>query len=205
MTSPNDNSADENGDSNEQSNSAKPSIQPGGTELEPSLLIARRHETRSKEKHWIDYVTVSLELLGLAMLCVYAAYTIKIYRATKQSADAATSAAKTAGDSLILAQRPWIKIKHRIVRPLTFNEPRWKGPVALMVIEDTLENVGQSVALNVSSWEDVIPIDSTGSMDAARARQSQWCEANRHQNSGVLPVICSSQMTRLFKLRPLVR
>jgi hypothetical protein len=134
---------------------------------------------RVRRKHWIDYVTFGFELLGLFVLCVYAAYTIKIYRATKQSADAATNAAKTAADSLVLAQRPWIKIKHRIVQPLTFNVSRWKGPVATMTVEDTLENVGQSVALNVFSWEDIIPVGSQGDYTAARVRQAQWCDANR--------------------------
>jgi hypothetical protein len=55
-----------------------------------------------------------------------------------------------------------------------------------MVVEDTLENVGQSIALHVFSWEDVIPMDSIGGIETARARQSEWCEANRHRNSGGL-------------------
>jgi hypothetical protein len=96
------------------------------------------------------------------------------------TANAATSAAKTAADSLVLAERPWIKIKHRIVRPLTFDAPAWKSPVASIVIEDTIENVGSTVALNVFSWEDVIPVDPDHSTRTARARQSQWCDANRH-------------------------
>jgi hypothetical protein len=100
--------------------------------------------------------------------------------ASKRAADAATSAAKTSADSLVLAERPWIRIKHRIVRPLTFDEPAWKGPVASIVIEDTLENVGPTVAANVLSWEDVIPIDPDHSTRTARARQKQWCDANRH-------------------------
>lgn len=133
------------------------------------------------EKHWIDYATISFELIGLVVLCVYAVYTIKIYRATKQSADAATSAAKTAANSLVLAQRPWIKINHRIVTPLTFDVLRGSGPVAMMTVEDTLENVGQSVALNVFSWEDIIPMDTPNSFQTARARQAQWCDANRNQ------------------------
>jgi hypothetical protein len=182
MTSQNDNSPCENDPSHDKPTRAEPPVQPGGAELEPPQTKAHCNEPHSKEKHWIDYATVSLELIGLAMLCVYAGYTIKIYRANKQSADAATSAAKTAADSLVLAQRPWIKIKHRIVQPLTFNVMRWKGPIASMVVEDTLENVGQSVALNVFSWEDVIPVDfETTGYKTAQDRQTQWCETNRHQ------------------------
>ena len=55
-------------------------------------------------------MTFGMELLGFVILCVYAAYTIKIYRASKQSADAATSAAKTAAEQLEMTERPWIKI-----------------------------------------------------------------------------------------------
>jgi hypothetical protein len=99
----------------------------------------------------------------------------------KMSAIAAKSAADTAAANLVLGQRPWVKIKPRIVQPLTFNVPAWKGKVASMKIEETLENVGQTVAVNVFPWDDAIPIDPDGSLNTARARQSQWCDANRTQ------------------------
>jgi hypothetical protein len=47
-------------------------------------------------------------------------------------------------------------------------------------IEDTIENVGQSVAVGVLYWEDVIPVGPDHSLRTARARQKQWCDANRH-------------------------
>ena len=106
--------------------------------------------------------------------------------AAANAARAATRQAATAQQQLELSERPWIKVKHRIVEPLTFNVPAWKGPVASAVIEDTMENVGQSVALDVLSWEDIIPMDSDLSNKTARARQSQWCDANRHPG-GRLP------------------
>jgi hypothetical protein len=95
-----------------------------------------------------------------------------------EAADAAKSGAETAKGSLVLAERPWVKIKHRIIEPLTFNQA---GPVAKIVIEDTLENVGPTVALNVLSWEEVIPIDAGAfPFHRARLRQSEYCDANRH-------------------------
>jgi hypothetical protein len=100
--------------------------------------------------------------------------------AAKDQASAAKTQAQAAQQALVLSERPWIKIRHRIVQPLTFHEKAWKGEVASIIIEDTLENVGPSVAVDVSSWEDVIPIDSDYSTRSARARQSQWCDANRH-------------------------
>jgi hypothetical protein len=110
---------------------------------------------------------------------------IKQYPELKKSADAAKEASDTAHDTMVLSERPWVKIKHRIVKPLTFDVMRWKGPVAMMVVEDTVENVGPSTALNVFSWEDVIPLDDHG-IETAKARQTEWCEANRHRKAGGL-------------------
>jgi hypothetical protein len=97
----------------------------------------------------------------------------------KKSAEAAKSAADTAHDSLVLANRPWIKIKHRIVKPLNFDFVGAAGPAATMDVEDTMENVGNSVALNVISWEDVIPVDPDFSTTSARKRRDEWCNANK--------------------------
>jgi hypothetical protein len=83
-----------------------------------------------------------------------------------------------------VAERPWIKITPKIIEPLTFDVMRNAGPVATMTTENIIENVGQSVALNVLSWEDVMPLDPDGSSRTARARQDQWCGAHRHIQNG---------------------
>ena len=103
--------------------------------------------------------------------------------AQQVAANAAKSAADTATKAMEIGNRPWIKIKHRIISPLTFDVAgRIGSPIALMTVEDTIENVGQSVALNVFSWEDVLPIDLDHSTKTARARQEKWCGANRHRS-----------------------
>lgn len=102
---------------------------------------------------------------------------------TKAQTDAATVAQR----ELDLTNRPWIKITHRIVQPLTFNVDRNLGPTAVMTLEDKIENVGPGVALNVLHWEDIIPVyTDRGQMvigpkayAPAHARQDQWCNANR--------------------------
>jgi hypothetical protein len=108
--------------------------------------------------------------------------TDNLIQQTRRSADAARQAAHIADKTLVATQRPWLKIKHRIISPLTFNVGgRASGiPVAMMKIEDTIENVGQTVAVNVLSWEDVIPMDPDGRTTTAEARQKEWCDANRH-------------------------
>jgi hypothetical protein len=142
--------------------------------------------------------------LGVEILTfvVVLAYTVVAYHQWKTAIDATRAtqttaiAAKTQGDSallsaqiaqqqLMLSERPWIKIKHLIVKPLTFDHPAWKGNVATVTLEGTMENVGQSVALDVQSWEDIIPEDPDFSIRTARVRQNQMCDAKRHPTGHV--------------------
>ena len=148
----------------------------------PVLPPSNKHVeiTSKSEKNWWDKFKPFVEIAGVVILAVYTLYTIKMYCANKEAADAAKSAATTAANQLVLGERPWVKIKHGIVSPLTFDIVRNGGPMAIMTLEDTLENVGQTVALNVLSWEDVIPEDADHSIATARKRQAEYCDANRH-------------------------
>lgn len=51
-----------------------------------------------------------MEFIGLVVLCVYAAYTIKIYSANRDAADAAHDAAITAKEAIHLSERAYIPI-----------------------------------------------------------------------------------------------
>jgi hypothetical protein len=98
-----------------------------------------------ENKHWIDYATVVLEIVGLIVLCIYAGYTIKIYCANREAADAAKSAADTAARQLELTERPWVFIKDaRVVSPLRFDADR-----AQVYFEMVLRNSGPSPAVDV--------------------------------------------------------
>jgi hypothetical protein len=125
-----------------------------------------------------------LEIAGFCVLVVYAIFTGLMYCANKKAADAAKSAADTAHDSLVLSERPWIKIGHRIVEPLTFDRPGTNGPIATITIENTLENVGPTVALNVVIREEIVPMDASFSIHTALARQAEVCDAIRHREGG---------------------
>jgi hypothetical protein len=48
-----------------------------------------------------------------------------------------------------------------------------------MTVEDTMENVGNGVALDVVSWEDVLPLDPDMSTSSAVKRRTEWCDANK--------------------------
>jgi len=98
-------------------------------------------------------------------------------RSAMTQAKASLVANQTAQQQLILSERPWIKMKCQIVKPLTFGHQAWKGKVATITIEETIENVGSSVALDVLSWEDVIPENSDLSARTARASQTRLCDA----------------------------
>jgi hypothetical protein len=70
-----------------------------GAEPEPPIAQSKGNKTSNKERDWFDYTKGVLEIIGLAVLCVYTAYTVKIFRANKSAADAA-----------VASIRPWIKI-----------------------------------------------------------------------------------------------
>ena len=165
----------------EQPATAQPEAEVAAVPLPPYGQKAPYHceITYKQEKDWWDEIKPFIEIAGIILLAVYTGYTIKMYCANKKSANAATDAAKTARDALVQSQRPWIKIKHRIVKPFDFTFVGAAGPAATMTVEDTIENVGSGVALDVVSWEDVIPLDPNVSTDKARRRQDQWCGANK--------------------------
>jgi hypothetical protein len=86
---------------------------------------------------------VALGTLGiLTATSIYAVFSYRQWDATRRSADAAESAAKTAATELELAERPWISSDISIVSPFTFDKDG--GHVTL---EFTLKNSGHSPGL----------------------------------------------------------
>lgn len=83
-------------ESNKQSENSKPQIPPtlAKSELQPHYEIACK-----TEKNWWDKIKPFVECVGIILLAIYTCYTIKMYWANKQAADAATTAAKAAQDS----------------------------------------------------------------------------------------------------------
>lgn len=153
--------------------------------------------SRSRLIDWLQLVSnVILVLVGICAVLIYGRQ-LEVFR--KQFAEIQTQT-KTQQDQLNLSQRPWVKIKHRIIEPLTFNVQRWKGPVATIVIEDIVENVGPTVALNVDSWEDVLPLDPDSSSSSARVRRSEMCNSLRKLNPKV-----TTQGYMLFPKDPMVQ
>jgi hypothetical protein len=76
----------------------KPEKQPDGSIEQVSTTVAKselppshgkRCKPHKKKRDWFDYGKGILEIFGLVVLCIYAAYTIKIYNANQKAADAA--------------------------------------------------------------------------------------------------------------------
>jgi hypothetical protein len=65
-------------------------------------------------------------------------------KAAQDSVSAVSGQVRVAKQQLELSERPWIKVKNSIVSPLTFDVGGRAGgvPVAMMTVEDTIENVG---------------------------------------------------------------
>jgi hypothetical protein len=129
---------------------------------------------RDAKPFWKRLATYEF-ILGVSLFVVG----VKVARIYSGQLDQMIDSNRISRQSLQISQRPWIKIKHRIVRPLSFDFVGAAGPAATMDVEDTIENVGNGVALNVVVWEDVIPLDPNMSTVTARSRQEEWCNANK--------------------------
>lgn len=85
---------------------------------------------------------------------------------------------QTMQQQLELSQRPWISPTHALTTPLVIDNT---GGVSL-TLRELLENTGESVALDVSSWADMFHFTWATGWTQAQRRQKQWCDANRHPN-----------------------
>ncbi len=167
---------------------AKPAQQP--PQEPPFIRNAAPHEELYRQPRWYKrysklrkappWIEAGCAILLVVITGAYTVYASKQAKAAIVAANAAKQSADVAHDALIASNRPWIKIDNRIAQPLTFNVPNPRGPVANMLVEATLENVGPSVALNVYVWQDIVLIDSDYSTRKARDRRSQRCDADRH-------------------------
>ncbi len=103
-----------------------------------------------------------------------------------RSAKAAEETAKTAALQIEVSERPWIKVKPTLVSPLVFNSPVQAGAVAGATVRLDLESTGNTVALNILAWTDILPLDAVGGYRGALKRRSEWCDANRHPKRQML-------------------
>jgi len=122
---------------------------------------AQQRSASAPEKNWWDKAKPWIEFVGVSLLAIYTGFTIAMYFANKESADAAKSAADTAARQLELSARPWVSIKANIAGPLIFNKSALKqghprAPVVSINVAFTLTNVGGSPAQK--TWIEIDPV-----------------------------------------------
>jgi hypothetical protein len=106
--------------------------------------------SKKAKRDWFDYGKAILEIFGLVILCLYTAYTIKIWRANRIAADAATESLNTLKDQFQRDQRPYMFVEG--FQMFDFKTSRPSGPVRGKPIAVTLaiKNGGKSPAFAVA-------------------------------------------------------
>jgi hypothetical protein len=146
----------------------------------PSPSAKHCEVTANMKRDRIDWWTLRMEGIGLAVLVIYTIATIAIWCANKKAAEAtviAANAAKTASETaqkqLEQSERPWLKVSFSIATPgITFTN----GGMQLNVVPH-IENVGNSVATGVVSPMKVFLADDGDAIfKEPLKRQKELCD-----------------------------
>src|SRR5450631_831484 len=102
-----------------ESDHAKPPASNTSTKSKSQPTHPHYQITYKTENNWWDKTKPFLEIAAAILLAIYTGYTIKMYYANKQAAEAAKSAADSARLQLELSERPWVHAQISIGGPLT--------------------------------------------------------------------------------------
>lgn len=92
----------------------------------------------------------------------------------------------------MLTHRPWVMVTHRMVEPskpmvpLSFTKDDMGDVQAWLLLDEVLENIGHSVALDVVSWSEVIPGVEPG-FQSLLVRRNRHCDDLRHPHTKTSP------------------
>jgi len=119
----------------------------------PPLPPAQYHceITCKTEKHWWDRWKPFVEIFGVVLLAVYTGYTIEMYYANRDAAEAAKSAANTAATALGDSQKSF-EVENRpyvIIDGTTYFLKDEKGNTTLRTANINYKNVGKTPAQDV--------------------------------------------------------
>jgi hypothetical protein len=130
------------------------------------------HEVACKpKKDFWDTLKVRAEIVGIGLLAVYTGFTILMYCANRQAANAATSAANTASRQLEMMDRPWIKETVSPAANLLADKGAFSWAVTIKI-----DNVGHSVATNIYPRTELIAPKDADFIDGPRKRVIELCE-----------------------------
>jgi hypothetical protein len=130
----------------EHTDSAKTQITPRVTELESPIARNKCRESCKANKHWLDYATFVIEILGLLGLAIYAFLTYGIWCANKKIAKDTHQSVVNADRSFKVDERAWVAPIITAIR----SEPAKKGNGTIFVVP--FSNTGKTFALHVHAW-----------------------------------------------------
>ncbi len=153
-----------------QANQAKPNIPAAAGVLSAPPPKTHCEITCKNEKGFWETFKDGAEIFGIFLLFVYTLYTIKMYCANRDAANAATSAAKTAHNSLVSSLRPWLAIDGypEVLEPVQVDS---KSGV-LAKVRFPIKNFGTSPALYVNIIAAVDAFVANGTMPLTQFEQA---------------------------------
>ena len=96
------------------------------------------------KKSWWDKTKPFVELGGILLLALYTGFTVAMYFANRDAANAAKSSASAAHDALVASNRPWIDLVVSLQSELTYDESG-----ASIYLGTVKKKVGHSPAIRV--------------------------------------------------------
>lgn len=160
-----------NSETNKKTASANADIAPASAPA-PQFPPSHAHWeiTCKQEKNWWDKIKPLAETIALIALIVYTCYTIKMYSANKEAAEAARDAANVARQTLwateganITTKKPTFDVvSHRALLPFGNDGHTASGPATITAHEATFSadpQTGASKAIIEAHWE-TGPVDS---------------------------------------------
>jgi hypothetical protein len=148
--------------------------------------MEKSHSTKSKAiENCLDYYELrikrslrdpkfALEIAGFVVLTIYAGFTIAMYFANRDAANAAKKASDVAEQTLIITERPWIKVEGVVATsPLIFL-PNGRASINLSF---HLRNIGHSIATGIYLRPQMMgnTFDNRVFSDPF-TKQAEWCE-----------------------------
>jgi hypothetical protein len=133
--------------SSDQPNDPEPTVPPRSTPKPEFQPVAAHHQVAGDPgKNWWDKIKPIVECAGVLLLTVYTGFTVAMYFANKEAADAARDAAKTSKESLESVQRAFLVFQ--TIRA----DHELRGKIGQWRIGGIWQNAGDTPAIHVSNY-----------------------------------------------------
>ncbi len=117
--------------------------------------LVEKYDAANEKQEARDSKRFKVEIVTVVLLFAYTTIAFWQGCSTKKSADAAKSAADTAADSLVLAERPWITIS-KCLLPAEPAVTTTAEETKKIILTCWIQNTGKTPALNESSASNIL-------------------------------------------------